>query len=448
VSRGFSTVLIAFPALLALSGCGYVHLGRLPVPVTQPTILGDEQLIKDNSDLRFEKKMLQQELALTRAQGDALRMAIENRAADGDTSKRLVEKLNETSRELATLRSNYAKLQLERNTAVASAGQATALQAKLADAENKLASSLRNFTELQNEVTQLRTDVARTREENVALGEQVKTVTAQNTEAQTALAQLNTDLLAQKEARAQAEQDADTLRTELKTVAPNSSVLAQQRTGSAGQVRSLVAEQAAESQALKQQLDQLRDKVSALETERTQLQQQLAAGGPNLLADLQALRQENAQLKAAHQAAPSTLQEQVRSTQARADALTEENARAKAKLGQAPRPVTIIASEPTRIELGSDQPAPASNTAVTAPNVTGSSVNAMLVASVPGAGRNNAKADPASARVHVVSGGDTLAKISALYYGTPGRWGDILAANRDVLGESNNLVVGRSIRIP
>jgi nucleoid-associated protein YgaU len=41
-----------------------------------------------------------------------------------------------------------------------------------------------------------------------------------------------------------------------------------------------------------------------------------------------------------------------------------------------------------------------------------------------------------------------LAKISSQFYGTPARWGDILAANRDVLGENNNLVVGRTLRIP
>ena len=48
-------------------------------------------------------------------------MAIENRTADGDTSKRLVDQLNQTSREMAALRANYAQLQLERNQAVASA---------------------------------------------------------------------------------------------------------------------------------------------------------------------------------------------------------------------------------------------------------------------------------------------------------------------------------------
>src|SRR4051812_33558408 len=145
----------ALTFILGLSGCGYVHLGRLP-PAPEATVLGDEQLLKQNSDLRTEKKMLQQELALTRAQGDELRMTIENRAADGDTSRRLTEKLNETTRDLALLRANYAKLQTERNEAVASAAESAALKARLGATEEKLASSLRTYTELQEEIGRLR----------------------------------------------------------------------------------------------------------------------------------------------------------------------------------------------------------------------------------------------------------------------------------------------------
>jgi nucleoid-associated protein YgaU len=81
-----------------------------------------------------------------------------------------------------------------------------------------------------------------------------------------------------------------------------------------------------------------------------------------------------------------------------------------------------------------------------------SAVNATLVTVVPGGPRPAAgaaaAAGTANTRFHVVEAGDSLAKISALFYGTPARWGDILAANRDVLGENNNLVVGRTLRIP
>jgi nucleoid-associated protein YgaU len=52
------------------------------------------------------------------------------------------------------------------------------------------------------------------------------------------------------------------------------------------------------------------------------------------------------------------------------------------------------------------------------------------------------------ARYHTVAAGDTLSKIATQYYGTPGRWAEILVANRDVLGEDNNLVIGRQLRIP
>lgn len=493
------------PLLLTLlSGCGYVHLGRLP-EAAPATVIGDAQLTKENTDLKLEKKMLQQELALTRAQGDALRMAIENRAADGDTSKRLADKLTETSRELATLRASYAKLQAEKDQAVASAAESGTLRARLGDTEEKLAASLRTFTELQGEIGRLRSEVDRTRAENVALSEQVRTVTAQNAEAQAALAQLNTDLLAQKDARVRAEQDAQTLRTQIQS-APNASALAQQRTGSAADARSLATEHAAEIAALKQELDTSRAKLTTLESERTQLKQQLAqAAPPPELANVEAklasalrttadLRSENDQLKTASVQLSATkleletqlaqlrnapgaaqaqaLREQLQQAQAQASALTEENARLKSRIATV-RPTITLATPPPvndgppRIELASNsepRAAGASRPTLNAesPDAAGggapvqaapvnrtSSVTATLVTSGAGRPAGAARTEaPGQGRFHIVASGDTLSKISALYYGTPTRWGDILAANRDILGENNNLVIGRTLRIP
>ncbi len=373
--------LLLLSAPLFLSGCGYVHIGR-PLPKPAP-VMTDEALLKENSELRLEKKMLQQELALTRAQGDALRMAIENRAADGDTSRRLVDQLNATNKELNELRSNYTRLLNDRTQALLTASDSVALKTQLAAAEEKLASSLRSYTELQEEIARLKTEVATVRTENVALSEKVKVITAENVEAQAALAQLNVDLLAQKEARVRAEQDAETLRTELKS-APGSSPLAQQRTGTAADARTLVAEHAAEAAALKEEVGNLRSTVAVLTAELSEMVKR------------------------------------------------EDNALAKARLNRVD-PIDAP-SAPT-------------------PEATRGGVNATLVTS---ASRSDTprivlSSQPAGAnggRVHIVAAGDTLAKISARYYGTSDRWADILTANRDVLGPNNNLVIGRTLRIP
>jgi chromosome segregation ATPase len=452
-----SRLSLALLLLLALPGCGYVHFGRLPEAAT--TVVGDEKLLKENSDLRLEKKMLQQELALTRAQGEALRFAIENRNADGDTSRRLTEKLNETTRELATLRANYAKLQAERAQAPgASPTEIADLKAQLGATEDKLADTLRNYTQLTQEVAGLRTEVEQKRTENAALAEQVKAVTAQNEQAKAALAQLNTDFLAQKDARAKAEQDAATLRTQLTTANEKLSVLAQQRTAAAGDAKALgpagaAAELSGDALELRAQLETLRKKVWALEAERNQLQQQLAAAEDRIkrpgeaeakaladaLANAKMLRDENENLKGANielthakndleaqlakaqaggSASVAALRDELAQTQATVNSLNDENARLKARLNAA---------------------------GLTAPAAGGSSVTATLVTNASGAPRSPG---PGAPRYHTVSAGDTLARISILYYGTPARWNDILAANRDVLGEDNNLVIGRQLRIP
>jgi nucleoid-associated protein YgaU len=413
---------LLLPAVLILAGCGYIHVGRMPVPPA--TIVGDEQLMSENAGLRLERKMLQQELALTRAQGEALRMAIENRAADGDTSKQLVARLNETTRELATLRATYAKLQSDRDHAFASSNEAIALKARLGATEERLAASLRTYTELQEEITRLRADVVRTRYENAVLSAEVKNITAKNEHAQAALAQLNTQLLAQKEARHQAEHDAEAFRAELKTVAPNSSLLAQERTGTAAGARSLVAEHAAEAAALKRQLDLLRAQVDRLAAER-------AKASP-------------------HPAAVSVAPDQFSGMYRVGTAAKPPAGGDATHVAERPAGAPLVVVEASRIDLGTDAtPPPSSGSSAAGVVKGGSSVSATLVTSVGPDGRGMAAtSDAGSPRFHLVTGGDTLARISTLYYGTPARWGDILAANREVMGEDSKLVVGRTLRIP
>eukprot|EP01035_Chromulina_nebulosa_P028604 gene28604-37801_t len=112
------TRLALIPLLGLLGGCTYVHFGKLP------TAAGDPAVARENADLRTEKKILEQELTLARKEGETLRSVIESgKSGAGDAT--LAARLNETTRELATLRANYAKLDAERARLAAAPARAT-----------------------------------------------------------------------------------------------------------------------------------------------------------------------------------------------------------------------------------------------------------------------------------------------------------------------------------
>jgi nucleoid-associated protein YgaU len=50
--------------------------------------------------------------------------------------------------------------------------------------------------------------------------------------------------------------------------------------------------------------------------------------------------------------------------------------------------------------------------------------------------------------VHVVEPGDTLSAIAESFYGDPGKFRIIFAANRDVLDDPDVIVPGQTLRIP
>lgn len=51
-------------------------------------------------------------------------------------------------------------------------------------------------------------------------------------------------------------------------------------------------------------------------------------------------------------------------------------------------------------------------------------------------------------RFYIVRKGDTLSKISKVYYGTPNKWYKIFEANRDLLDDPDILKPGMKLRIP
>lgn len=221
--------LLGLTAVLSLSGCGYVHFGRYDAPATTNSALTEE-----NTDLRVEKKILQQELALARKEGQALRAALESGNASGADQTELANRLRETTQELGTLRASYARLQAERGQLknltgnpqdnFAAAEQIAGLREQLGVVEGKLNQSTQQAAFLEQENAQLRREVSIVRQENATLEEQVLTLATQNEQAVAALSQLNTELLAQKTARQRAEDVARAKQTQLELVLANRSI--------------------------------------------------------------------------------------------------------------------------------------------------------------------------------------------------------------------------------
>ena len=268
-------------ALANLTGCGYVHFGRLdrPAASTNPA------LVAENTDLKIEKKILQEELALARREGDALRSALESRGNDTE----IAAKLRETTRELATLRADYARLQADRGPAANITSSATTNQAaleqiadlrtRLSTVQNSLAQSTRRQDAAEQENARLRQQLDDTRRENRALADQVQSLTVQNEQAVAALSQLNTELLAQKNARQVAEDRARATQTQLQMVlakprdaAPVTS-LADARQSTAGSAREVDA-------TLQLAVDSDADATAILHTSPERLQQAAASAAP------------------------------------------------------------------------------------------------------------------------------------------------------------------------
>lgn len=208
-ARSCLTLLALSAASVLFSGCGYVHFGRLPeAPATS---MRDSRSAEAYTNLSTEHKILKQELALARKEGDTLRTALE-RASAGSGSD-LAKRLSETSAELATLRASYARLQVER-----SSGAAPASSASLRELEEKLAASLRDYTQLKAENTRLESELGQARRENADLAQQLSLATARYGQAQAEVAQLNTELVAQRQARTRSEQVSESLRAQLATI--------------------------------------------------------------------------------------------------------------------------------------------------------------------------------------------------------------------------------------
>ena len=93
--------------------------------------------------------------------------------------------------------------------------QITKLKTQLAISEGKVYQTLESYAELQRENAQLRDEVRRVRSINAGLAQQVQTLSQQNEEVASALSKLNSELLAQTDARRRAKQQSDSYQSQI-----------------------------------------------------------------------------------------------------------------------------------------------------------------------------------------------------------------------------------------
>jgi len=127
----------------------------------------------------------------------------------------LIEQLNAATKELATLRAANAKLRVEKSQPAAVVPAA----AKVDPAEEKLAASFKSYAAFKQEMASVFAETERVRQENAALGTNLKTAVEQADAARGAVAQLEKELRAEQKARVEAEKTATQLRDQLRAVA-------------------------------------------------------------------------------------------------------------------------------------------------------------------------------------------------------------------------------------
>jgi nucleoid-associated protein YgaU len=200
----------------------------------------------------------------------------------------------------------------------------------------------------------------------------------------------------------------------------------------AAQAAPAAAAPAAASDSGSAQLSDVQDKLatslrsySLLQDEDSQLKASLDKANADNLSLTQQLEAAKAsiaslQVQAAETAQIAPLQTEVRQSQDEASQLAAENARLR-----------------TRLEL--QAPGPGSSGPVPLRPGQAAAVKAAAPPPPP---------PPPAPKTYVVVEGDTLTRISKKFYGTSGRWEDILNANRSVVKDEKSLVVGSTLTIP
>lgn len=389
-----------------LTGCGFVHFGRLP------KASDDMELQRSVVDLSVQRKLLRQELLLAHKETDTLRDALEHAAAGpAPAAAELSRQLESTTRELAALRVSYEKLKSERS-GLAPNSQAPGESAAL---ERKLAAATNDTDTLRSENTRLRTELTATRDENASLAQRLKDSLAAAQRVDATVAQLNRELSAQKDARAQAEDALTALKAQLDAVvaraAPAEPVVAAPPAPAAITPSSPATAASAPS----------------------------ASPASNPLAQLD-------DAKAPPSGDAPTVELRAGLGHGRMPSLGGATSRSAEPVSSAaPSLATTESTVATTTAPAATAAQPAPSTAAVQP-----ASNAPVAQAAPNAAEpTQASSTPAAPiRKYKVQSGDTLEKLAVRFYGAADQWIKIYNANADVLSTNQGLKPGLELQIP
>ena len=205
------------------------------------------------------------------------------------------------------------------------------------------------------------------------------------------------------------------------------------------QLRNTADEISSRSSSDQAQLASLLEEVTTARSRVTTLEQQLDSAGEQtsemaaITARLQSAEEELGRQRTANSQLQVALTTERRSHESRLSSLERENDALSTRLRRAQNTLDQIAAAARVLNPGSG------GVATATPRVRSPSTSNTRPATA---------SRPAAARTHVVVEGDSLTRISMLYYGTPTRWQDIYQANRETLSEANALRPGQQLRIP
>jgi nucleoid-associated protein YgaU len=205
------------------------------------------------------------------------------------------------------------------------------------------------------------------------------------------------------------------------------------------QLRNTADEISSRSSSDQAQLASLLEEVTTARSRVTTLEQQLDSAGEQtsemaaITARLQSAEEELGRQRTANSQLQGALTTERRSHESRLSSLERENDALSTRLRQAQNTLDQIAAAARVLNPGSG------GVATATPRVRSPSTSTSRPATA---------SRPATVRTHVVVEGDSLTRISMLYYGTPTRWQDIYQANRETLSEANALRPGQQLRIP